>query len=237
MIGAGTEEFGQWATSVMYSGWFYVILGAMGVFFFAMFICGVVWLFRRTDSMEQTSSDTEANPGFDYSPLLAVVGKLNGRPRRILLAAASLLDLPVTIPVNTAMRLAASKTCLLVDLDTQRDALAKVFEIASAAGTGFSSPLTTPVENLHILPAHYFSQRRQMDLKSLLTLNQKKYDVILLNAPYLATHPDRVQIVRSAESAVVFVKDKKTADTLTPLLEKGACKILKTLGPNGQPLA
>lgn len=230
-----TEGFQEWAASVMYSGWFYAAISALFVFFCVTLVFGLVWLFRRNgEQADASTTRAAAEPAFDYSALAGIVGKPNGRPRKILLAAASPLDLPVTIPVNMAIQLAASRTCLLIDLDIKRDAVAHVFEIASDARTGPPGPVSTSIENLHIWPAHYFSQRRQMDLKTVLTAAGQKYDVILLNAPTLVTHPDRGRIIRCAESAVAFVKDKKAGATLLGLLEKGSCKTLKTLCPRGK---
>ena len=50
--------------------------------------------------------------------------------RTLLMAAENVDELPVTAPVNIAMRLAKrDKRCLLVDLDWERDAIAKVFDV------------------------------------------------------------------------------------------------------------
>lgn len=234
MNAAWTEGLPDWLTALLYSGWVYAALGGV---FFVIFVCGVVWLFRRNDDTPAAApADASTDSTFDYAPLLAAVGKPNGQARKVLLAAGSLNDLPVTIPVNAGVRLAGRGKCLLIDLDTKRDALARVFEIAPDRCTAALTPVPTPIDNLHIWPAHRFSQRRQMDLKTLLTASQQNYDVILLNAPYLATHPDRGRIVRCAETAVLFARDKSAAESLRRLLESGSCRILKTLDPGGRPL-
>lgn len=230
------EGFPEWVTSLMYSRWFYA---AVGAFFFVVFVCGVVRLFGKNDTLPKTSrpDNLPSASSSDDASLLEAVGKPNGRMRTILLAAGSLHDLPITLPVRLAIQLAESRKCLLIDLDTKRDALAHVFEIACDKNTAARSPVPTPIENLHIWPAHYFTRLRQMDLKSLLASAEKKYDTVLLNAPYLATHPDRGQIIRCADSAIVFGKDKKNVQPLQQLLEAGSCKILKTLNPAAGPLA
>ena len=236
MIAQDAEETGEWISSLMYSGWFYAVIAAMAVFFFVTLILGLIWLFgHKKEKHPKTIPHAAQDTTFDYSALLAAAGTPNGKPRRLLLAAASLDNLPVTIPVNLAIQLAATEKCLLIDLDTRRDALSHVFEIASVPRP--ATPVVTGVANLHIWPAHLFTQFRQMDLKSLLAATQPRYDIILLNAPYLAAHPDRGRIIRCAESAVVFSKDKKSAAPLRKLLDKSPCKILKMLGPDGRPLA
>jgi hypothetical protein len=232
MNAAWIDGLPDWLTTLLYSRWFYAVLGGV---FFVIFVCGVVWLFRREETPPNADAPTDST--FDYAPLLAAVGKPNGRARRVLLAAGSLSELPVTIPVNAGIQLADRCKCLLIDLDTRRDAMARVFDIAPDLCTAALAPVPTSIENLDIWPAHYFSRLRQMDLKTLLTASQQNYDVILLNAPYLSTHPDRGRIVHCAETAVLFAKDKKTAETLGLLLKSGSCKTIKMLAPSGRPLA
>ncbi|MHC4500515.1 MAG: FHIPEP family type III secretion protein, partial [Planctomycetota bacterium] len=49
--------------------------------------------------------------------------------RTVLMAAECVDELPVTVPVNAAMRLShRHQRCLLIDLDWERDAIAKVFD-------------------------------------------------------------------------------------------------------------
>jgi hypothetical protein len=226
------EGLPDWLTTLLYSRWLYAVLGGV---FFVIFVCGVVRLFRRNEGTPGAAqADAPTDSTFDYVHLLAAVGKPNGRARNVLLAAGSLNDLPITIPVNAGVQLAGRCKCLLIDLDTRRDAVARVFEITPDLCPAARTPVPTPIENLDIWPAHYFSRLRQMDLKTLLTASQQNYDVILLNAPYLSTHPDRRQIVRCADSAVLFAKDKKTAETLGLLLKSGSCKTIKTLALSGR---
>jgi len=228
------EGLPEWIEKPLYSGWFYAALGS---FFFIIFIWGLFRLFSKSSSPVKTEAGAQTEASFDYAPLLNLIGKPNGRTRNILLAAGSLSDLPVTVSVHAAVQLAASSKCLLIDLDTKRDALACVFDITPDKRLANLTPIATPVENLHIWPAHYFSRVRQMDLKAALAWSENKYDVVLLNAPYLATHPDRGSIIRCAESAVIFAQDKPNAKILQKLLEAGPCKILKMLDLSGQPIA
>lgn len=132
MIAEIAEETGEWISSLMYSGWLYAVIAGMAVFFFVTLILGLVWLFgQKKEKHPKKIPDAAQDKTFDYNALLAATGTPNGKPRRLLLAAASLDNLPVTIPVNLAIQLAATEKCLLIDLDTRRDALSHVFEIAS----------------------------------------------------------------------------------------------------------
>ena len=146
----------------------------------------------------------------------------------VLLAASGLADLPVTIPVNLAVSLAASGKCLLIDLDSKRDALAKVFGVDSSkiAPHLKISPLTTEFENLSVWPARYFDLLKQMNLRSLLNTAAEKYDYILLYAPYLTVLADRKQIASCSKQAIIFHQNSEKTAPLRHLLEACNCRIL-----------
>jgi len=221
----------EWLTDLMYSGWFYAAIG-IG-FFFAVILLASLWgLFGK--SRKRKTHKGNGMPDtlpLDYSALLNAVSQRNGRACCTLLAAGSLNDLPITIPVNIAIQAAANSKCLLIDLDIRRDALASVFELSDAVVPTALSPVSSGIENLDLWPAHFFARLKQMDLKTLLAVAEKKYDVILLNVPYLTTHPDRTQIVRCADAAVVFAKDKNALPPLKQILDAGDCRILKAFSP------
>jgi len=164
----------------------------------------------------------------DIQQILKVLQKSNRQVRPILLAASGLADLPVTIPVNLAVSLASTGKCLLIDLDSKRDALAKVFEVdSSKIETHLKiSPIATEFENLSVWPARYFDLLKQMNLRSLLDAANKKYEHILLYAPYLTVLADRKQIASCSKEAIIFHKDSEKAVQLRRLLKTCDCKIL-----------
>jgi Mrp family chromosome partitioning ATPase len=161
----------------------------------------------------------------DIHQILKVLQKSN---RPVLLAGSGLADLPVTIPVNLAVSLAETGKCLLIDLDSKRDALAKVFEVdSSKIQTDLKiSPIPTEFENLAVWPARYFDLLKQMNLRSLLDAASKKYDHILLYAPYLTVLADRKQIAFCSKNAIIFCKDSERTERLRRLLKTCDCEIL-----------
>lgn len=161
-------------------------------------------------------------------PLLDLFKQLNGSSHTVLLAADRINNLPVTIPINLAIRLAEKGTCLLIDFDSKRDAMAKVFEIDSSTISRDLKvrPVPTAVENLEIWPARYFDHLRHVNLKVLLEAANEKYDYILLYAPYLPVLPDRKQIAYCSKQAIVFSKQPEADSAISPLLEACKCKIM-----------
>lgn len=169
-----------------------------------------------------------ASQNADIQKILQVLQKSNSPVRPVLLAASGLTDLPVTIPINLAVSLSRTGKCLLIDLDSKRDALAKVFEVDSGKIEADLkiSPIPTEFENLSIWPARYFDLLKQMNLRSLLDAAGKKYDHILLYAPYLTVLTDRKQIAFCSKQAVIFCKDSEKNTQLRHLLKTCNCEIL-----------
>jgi len=103
---------------------------------------------------------------------------LSAMPARVLLAARTPADLPVTVAVNVAIRLAQKhKKVLLVDADTSRSALAQVFELDPRAVQKKAMP--TCFENLSVcgVPSEKLSRLFQ---KSAVT---RVFDMTLVYAP------------------------------------------------------
>lgn len=166
---------------------------------------------------------------YDVPSLVRAIEKLSSRSKAVLLAANSVADLPVTVPINLAIQMAKKGKCLLIDLDLNRDSVAKVFEAdASKPDANFyTTSLPTSIDNLYIWPAGHFEKSRQMNLGVLLREAQKRYDTILLYAPYLTTLADRKQIAGCIKQAFVFGPPAEKGDRLTALLKKYNCAILR----------
>ncbi len=202
--------------------WIYLSVGGAVVLFPLL-----IFLFKSTKKRNAPSKPNKQsipqNAGIQQ--ILEVLQKSNSL---VLLAASGLTDLPVTIPVNLAVSLAGTGSCLLIDLDSKRDALAKVFEVdSSKIETHLKiSPVPTEFKNLSVWPARYFDLLKQMNLRSLLDAANKKYDHILLYAPYLTVLADRKQIASCSKQAIIFCKDDEKSTQLRRLLKTCDCKIL-----------
>lgn len=216
--------------SFLSSAWPYAVGGA--ILFCLLIILFIV--FKKKKSVQKTKPAPPAiqtvKPDIMVQTVIQTLPKSNGQPQTLLLAASRLSDLPVTIPINLAIHLSGQGTCLLIDLDIKRDALAKVFDVDSYGGHTHlrATPLQTSFENLSIWPARYFDLIKQMNLGTLLHAASKKYDHTLLYAPYLTVLADRKQIASCSKQAVVFCKqsEQQTQDHLRRLLKLCNCKVL-----------
>jgi hypothetical protein len=190
------------------------------------------WAVKRGGLRKRTGSKNKAELMIDAEhcdiPSLVRTIEKQTRCSPTLLAAGSISELPVTVPVHLAIQLAKKGKCLLIDLDLNRDAAAKVFELETPeTGAGFHvSAAPTSIENLFVWPARHFETLRQMNLRPLLKEARKKYDYILLYAPYLTTLADRKQIAGCVKQAFVFGNRQDGSDRLISLLEMFHCRIL-----------
>jgi len=109
----------------------------------------------------------EETKGSDYYEAIAelIECKSGVQAKTILMGAENVAELPVTVPVNIAMHLAQKdRKCLLIDLDLERGAISKVFDIDAGASSDEAQTKTitaetpTCVSNLWVWPASNFGK-------------------------------------------------------------------------------
>jgi hypothetical protein len=170
-----------------------------------------------------------------------------GETKAILMAGATVEELPVTIPVNVGMLLAKKdQRCLLVDFDSERDAIAKVFDIDCDIRNGGTDSkdkkeylgMPTCVENLWVWPASNFCRGHggtgEMGPKDLIAHLGSEYDRLLIYAPNAGSLIDWEQLANCVQMAMVFGdpepgskgENSRTCDFQKFLADCG-CKILK----------
>jgi hypothetical protein len=166
----------------------------------------------------------------DYYNSIAelIESKSDDEAKTVLMAAESIKALPVTLPVNIAMRLAQKGfRCLLIDLDLQRDAVSKVFDIdndapketmkqqATAAGT------PTCVSNLSVWTAsrHHAVGKVDKDsdavnMRQVIADLQSQYDRLVVYAPNIKLLGDWDSVAVWARTVMLFGKDADAKDAL-----------------------
>jgi len=183
---------------------------------------------KKIKSVKPEKSKANGKRNVNYEDILETIRKQNGRLHTILFAANSLDDLPVTIPVNVAIRLSKNHTCLLIDLGTRRNAIARAFDLdASPENHSRITSCSTQLKDVSVWPARNFELLKQMNLRPLLDNAAKKYDYILVYAPYLTTLPDRRQIAACTKRAIAF--SGNNGSRLMKLLKQCNCKVIKEM--------
>lgn len=224
-----------WAETVLDSPYLYLAVGGVVV----LTACFVIWRLRRKSAPKRpVALPPQLHPSSEAAPAVGpekyaqgvfeIISGLGGKTKSVLLAGAGLESLPVTIAVKASIDLAKSgKKCLLVDLDTRRNAAAKVFDIHSEnIKTPRPKPVATVIENLSLWPAEFFVRFARMNLQHIVQSSTEHYEVILINAPYLDGHPDRKLIASSAEYGLIFCQKPQQLERLTQLLGVCNCKVL-----------
>ena len=147
--------------------------------------------------------------------------------KSILFASVNPGSLPITIPVNVAIELAKNKkSCLLIDLDLRRDAIAKAFELDIDKNSLRLKEIRTKFENLWVWPGYNFAQSKQMNIKLIVEKASDRFDFILMNAPSLVSSPDRRQIISTAQAAFICAKNGSEATKLAELIKPSECVVI-----------
>jgi len=110
-----------------------------------------------------------------------VVSQCQNGPVTALLCSESVELLPVTTAVKIAVELTdRGKSCLLIDADTARDAVYKVFEIEPDSVTG---PVDCCIDNLSIWAVSNESKTIGSDLTGKISEIGSDYDCVMIYAP------------------------------------------------------
>jgi hypothetical protein len=141
-----------------------------------------------------------------------------------LFASPGVEAMPVTIVANVAMLLAWEKgRCLLIDLDMQRDAVGKAFEMGERVEDR-PKAYRTSVENLFVWPARNFGQADWIKAYAVVGKARANADYVLVNAPGLARHEECFRLLHAADGAFVFGEDD--SGEIMKLLQAARCAVM-----------
>jgi len=151
----------------------------------------------------------------------------------ILMAAENVEELGVTVPVNVAMSLAQrGRKCLLIDLDLERCAISKVFDIDSSQVQ--SKAIATCVSNLCVLPASNFGKGDATNIKEVTARLESQYDYLIFYAPNIRLLGNHDELAGRMQSAMLFGREHnfKSSSMINfqKLLTNYGCEILEPGG-------
>ena len=182
---------------------------------------GIIINLENTDALPPQEAQKK------YDIIIRRINQAGKKCRNILFASPEPAALPVTVPVNTAIGLArGKKSCLLIDLDLDRNAVAKVFELNIEESDMHPRAIKTNIENLWVWPACYFTRLKHMNIKEIVQKALDKFDTVVINAPTLAASCDRRQIISAADAAFICAKDMSDAAELLQLMKELDCKVI-----------
>jgi len=169
--------------------------------------------------------------------------------KTVLLAAERVDELPVTVPVNASMRMAQrDQRCLLVDLDWERDAVARVFEdraqdYGDQEGVRKLKAPETPtcINNLWICaarslfergPGHGDGGHGPAKLNDRLAELKGRYDRVIVYAPNIGSVAEWQDTAEGIDLAMLFGSRESDVSNssigrLYRLLIESQCEVLR----------
>ncbi|MHC4395217.1 MAG: FHIPEP family type III secretion protein [Planctomycetota bacterium] len=150
--------------------------------------------------------------------------------KTILMAAESVEELGVTVPVNIAIRLAQKgQECLLIDLDRERDAISKVFDID--INDTQTKAIATCIKNLWVRTVRNYSEANTVNLKTTIANQQEQYDCLVVYAPKIEVSADSNNLAGCAQIAMLFGSGRELKSPvigdLHRILTDNGCEILE----------
>ena len=184
---------------------------------------------NRAGALDKALPASTAISDAEYELITERLMQIEGKYKTVLFAASSTNALPITIPVNVGVCLAQTgKRCLLVDMDVQRNAIAKAFEIDEHAGIELDSPRAhkTSFENLRLWPAHNFAHKNALMISDVIEGAKSKFNFVIICAPGLDDSPKQRQIATASDCAFIFSQNANDATKLSSLIKPEKCSII-----------
>ena len=186
---------------------------------------------KAKPSKIKTAPITTIGPD-DHNIVMDKILRAGKKQKTVLFAGAGFNTMPLKIPVNVAIELSKKgKKCLLIDLDTKRNAIAAAFDLpAETAATNFTPHhYDTSFENLKIWPAQNFSPLMYVNINKIIETSFKKYNFILINTPCMDGHIDRTLIASSAATAITFTNTDAQVQRLNTLIASCKGKVISNI--------
>jgi hypothetical protein len=116
----------------------------------------------------------------------------------ILLAARDVGDLPVTVAVNLAMRLAESEDkVLMIDVEKGRNALGDVFDLRESSAP---QAVASCIENVHVWMGRDFEEWTENECSAAM----EEYQRVLIYAPQIGDWPGEMALARKTDRILLF---------------------------------
>lgn len=148
-----------------------------------------------------------------------------------LMAADSVKNLGVTVPVNVAVRLAKrGKRCLLIDLDFERAAVLRVFDIDVGHDAAVNKVIPTSVNNLSVYSIPENNRTEKVNITEIIASFQNQYEYLIVYAPDIKFFGSAEQVSACITHAMFFGDGDESNGSevreFQSVLKSNKCKIL-----------
>ncbi len=220
-----------------------ITIGLIVVFFtLIVIIVSVLLLLSESKGAKKGKKDAKAKKVREFSDITEMQSVLIDKMMKVgdskgcvLFASNDVESMPVTIPVSAAVAVADKKLkCLIIDMDTKRDAVAKVFEPAGGSEKSRSRIMPTGITGVNIWPGRNFKDLGTGAIIPLIEQAANKYDYILINAPDFEKHENREKIACGAQSCFIFAKKGSQAGRIARILKGSGCRLIGSFQFSGE---
>jgi hypothetical protein len=159
-----------------------------------------------------------------YDDIVRRIESAPSEQKVVVFGAASIEELPVTVAVNVAIRISKKgRRCLLIDADTERGAIAKVFELESEAIKDRAAQ--TCIKNLSV--------RSGLDVvgvdigvaKERIQTIARGYDRVIIYAPNINS-VSRCEALSGIAGGAIIFEGAQSNDDLSSQLEASVCELV-----------
>ena len=190
--------------------------------------------FEPVETAQDDNTQTDATAKFDsmdqyYDSITQCIDDPTENFKTLLLAAENRTNLPTTIAVNTAIRLAKTKRrTLIIDADFERNPVSKAFDIQ--ADKSKSRAIRTCIENLSVCTSRRGTDSKQSNLALIVKKAVEIYDKVIIYAPAI-TSDNTAEFSGIADCTIIFGGENITDNRLCKLLGSSASQALKIMPP------
>ncbi|MCK5173816.1 MAG: hypothetical protein KAR47_10525, partial [Planctomycetes bacterium] len=165
-----------------------------------------------------------------YSNIASKVELLEDNSLPTIFASRKLEHLPVTAAINTAIKLAKKGlSCLIIDTDAKRNAVAKVFDIKS--DTISAAPVATCIEKVSIATGRSLKAKNLVQLKENVKEICSGFDRVVIYAPRIGSTSTFKTLSAISSNAIVFTRSGKN-DKLARLFDRSDCNLAGVIEPH-----
>lgn len=190
--------------------------------------------FEPVETTQHDNTQTNATAKFDnmgqyYDSIAQDIDDSTQDCKTLLLAAENTINLPTTIAVNTAIRLAKTKRrTLIVDADFERNPVSKAFDIQPDKTK--TRAVRTCIENLSVCTSRRSTDSEQSNLALIVKKAVEIYDKVIIYAPDINSHY-APQFTGIADRTIIFTDENIADNHLCRLLGSSASQALKIMPP------
>jgi hypothetical protein len=159
-----------------------------------------------------------------YNDIVRRIELVPSEQKVVLFGASSVEELPVTVAVNAGIRISKKgHRCLLIDADTERGAIGKVFELESEAIKDIAAQ--TCIKNLWVRSGRDLAGADVKVVKEKMQTIARGYDRVIIYAPNINS-ASRCEALSGIAGGAIIFEGAQSNNDLSSQLGASVCELL-----------